>query len=79
LEKVLDTFRVLAGDVLGLFFEAKTEEFSQDLLEILIAVREMVREKKLWDISDTIRDRLKGVGIVLEDTPEGTRWKFARD
>lgn len=79
LEKVLDTFRVLAGDVLGLFFEVKTEEFSQDLLEILIAVREMVREKKLWDISDTIRDRLKGVGIVLEDTPEGTRWKFARD
>jgi cysteinyl-tRNA synthetase len=79
LEKVLDTFRVLAGDVLGLFFEAKTEEVSQDLLEILIAVREMVREKKLWDISDTIRDRLKGVGIVLEDTPEGTRWKFARD
>jgi cysteinyl-tRNA synthetase len=79
LEKVLDTFRVLAGNILGLFFEVKTEEFSQDLLEILIAVREMVREKKLWDISDTIRDRLKGVGIVLEDTPDGTRWKFARD
>jgi cysteinyl-tRNA synthetase len=79
LEKVLDTFKVLAGDVLGLFFEAKTEEFSEDLLEILIAVREMVREKKLWDISDTIRDRLKEVGIVLEDTSEGTRWKFARD
>ncbi|MGC1119497.1 MAG: cysteine--tRNA ligase [Candidatus Methanofastidiosia archaeon] len=79
LEKVLDTFMVLGGDVLGLFFEVKTEEFSEDLLEILIAVREMVREKKLWDISDTIRDRLKEIGIVLEDTPEGTRWKFARD
>ncbi|MBU6997008.1 MAG: cysteine--tRNA ligase [Theionarchaea archaeon] len=79
LEDVLDTFRVLAGDVLGLFFEVKTEEVSEELLEILIAVREMVRQKKLWDVSDTIRDRLREIGIVLEDTPEGTRWKLVRD
>lgn len=79
LENVLNTFMELGGDVLGLFFEVKHEEFSEELLEILISVREQVRKKNLWDISDTIRDRLREIGIALEDTPEGTRWKFVRD
>jgi cysteinyl-tRNA synthetase len=78
LEKVLETFREL-GDVLGLFFHREVEELSEELLNILIEVREKAREKKLWDISDAIRDQLKGLGIILEDSPHGTRWKFSRE
>lgn len=77
LKEVLNTFLEL-GDVLGLFFERGMEELSEELLTILIGVREKARAQKLWDISDRIRDQLKEIGIVLEDTPQGTRWKFSR-
>ena len=77
LEKVLHTF-VELGEVLGLSFHKEIEELSEELLAILIQVREKARAQKLWDISDAIRDNLQEVGIVLEDTAEGTRWKFER-
>lgn len=77
LEEVLNTFLELGG-VLGLFFERGMEGLSEELLAILINVREQARAQKLWDISDSIRDQLKERGIVLEDTPQGTRWKFSR-
>lgn len=77
LEEVLKTFLDL-GDVLGLFFHAEIEELSEELLVILVDIRENARAQKLWDISDSIRDRLKEIGIVLEDTPQGTRWKFTK-
>lgn len=77
LEKVLQTFLDL-GETLGLFFHKEIEELSEELLAILIHVREKARAQKLWDISDAIRDNLREVGIVLEDTPQGTRWKFER-
>ncbi|MCX8076391.1 MAG: cysteine--tRNA ligase [Aquificaceae bacterium] len=51
------------------------ELVDERLIELLIEVRNMVRKEKLFHVADYIRDRLKGVGIVLEDTPAGTRWK----
>ena len=77
LKSVRDTFLEL-GDVLGLFFKKEMEGLSEELLEILMDVREQARAAKMWDISDAIRDRLKEIGIVLEDTSQGTKWKFAR-
>ncbi len=41
----------------------------------LIARRDKARENKEWATSDKIRDELAARGIVLEDTPHGTRWK----
>jgi len=77
LKEVLKTFLDL-GNVLGLFFHAEIEEVSEELLAILVDIRENARAQKLWDISDSIRDRLKEIGIVLEDSPQGTRWKFTK-
>ena len=77
LEDVLHTFLEL-GDVLGIFFKREIEGLSEALLDIVIDVREKARAAKMWDISDSIRDRLQEIGIVLEDTSQGTRWKFAR-
>jgi cysteinyl-tRNA synthetase len=77
LEKVLKTFQEL-GDVLGLFFHKEMEGLSEALLDIVIEMRERARAEKMWDISDAIRERLLEVGIVLEDTAQGTKWKFTR-
>ncbi len=45
------------------------------LVELLIEVRSLARRKRDFEIADIIRDRLGELGIELEDTPAGTRWK----
>jgi len=46
------------------------------LMELLIQVRNDARERRDFKTSDTIRNSLKELGVVLEDTPETTRWKI---
>jgi len=48
---------------------------SKELIDLLIKVRQAARERKIFDLADQIRDGLKDLGIVLEDTPTGTKWK----
>jgi cysteinyl-tRNA synthetase len=55
--------------------EPASRVIDEELINLLIKVRQMARQKKAFDIADTIRDRLKEKGIVLEDTPFGTKWK----
>ncbi|WP_340695010.1 cysteine--tRNA ligase [Hydrogenobacter thermophilus] len=45
------------------------------LIELLIEVRNMARMEKVFKIADYIRDKLKELGITLEDTPAGTKWR----
>ncbi|MGA9408245.1 MAG: cysteine--tRNA ligase [Bacteroidota bacterium] len=45
------------------------------LMDLLIEVRKEIRKQKLWSLSDKIRDGIKALGIVLEDTKDGTTWK----
>lgn len=47
------------------------------LIELLIEVRSKARQEKAYAIADLIRDRLRELGIILEDTPAGTKWKRA--
>jgi cysteinyl-tRNA synthetase len=53
-------------------------DVTPQLLDLLISVRDAARERRDWKTSDEIRDRLKTIGIALEDTPDGTRWKLER-
>ena len=64
------------GNVLGLF-ERKQEADTliNGLVELVIKVREEARQRKDWKQADRIRKSLAGVGIILEDTAQGTRWK----
>ena len=42
--------------------------------EILIKQREEARKNKNWNKSDEIRNQLKNMGILIEDTPQGVKW-----
>ena len=43
-------------------------------MEPLLALRVQLREKKLWEVADAIRDTLQQAGVLVEDTAEGVRW-----
>ncbi|MVH72050.1 hypothetical protein GO784_04515, partial [Staphylococcus aureus] len=57
----------------GLFF--KNEELVDAQVDALIEERNQARKDRDFARSDEIRDLLKEQGIVLEDTPQGTRWR----
>ena len=66
-------FDELAG-VIGLPI-SKPEENVDVEVEKLIEARQAARKAKNYAESDRIRDELKSMGIVLEDTPQGVKWK----
>lgn len=45
-------------------------------IDLLVELRTDLRKQKLWSLSDLIRDRLKELGVVIEDTKEGTHWHW---
>ena len=75
LEKILESYYELAGEILGTLKDFDQEESFEQEIKKLIEEREEARKKKNWVESDQIRDKLKEKGILLEDTPEGVRWK----
>ncbi|MFZ5878856.1 MAG: cysteine--tRNA ligase [Chloroflexota bacterium] len=68
--------RELSG-VLGLRLQEKQGSGDADkFIDLLIEVRAEVRKQKLWPLSDMIRDRLKELGVTLEDSKEGSSWRW---
>lgn len=64
------------GEPLGIL-QKTTKGSLEEEIENLIAARQQARKDRNWALSDKIRDDLKSRGIVLEDTPQGVRWKKA--
>ncbi len=63
--------------VLGLRLTQKTAAGEADkFIELLLEVRSEARKQKLWALSDMIRDRLKDLGVIVEDGKEGTIWRW---
>jgi cysteinyl-tRNA synthetase len=69
--------RELAG-VLGLRLERAEEQGGKaaPFVDLLIEVRAELRRQKLWAVADQVRKRLAELGVILEDSKEGTTWRW---
>jgi cysteinyl-tRNA synthetase len=86
LQKAMDLFKIF-NEVLGIFkvdsngaillegAAGDGSDLAEGLISLIIEIRQEARKKKDWGTADRIRDGLKELGIVLEDTPQGVRWK----
>lgn len=69
-------------NMLGFFQEEikidKKDILLNDLIELILEIREIERKKKNYEITDAIREKLRKMGIEIEDTPNGTFWFLSR-
>ena len=77
LEKAARKYRQLA-EILGLQFVQREAEKALwgELVELVIALRQEARERKDFAVADYLREKLQSLGIIVEDTPAGVRWKL---
>jgi cysteinyl-tRNA synthetase len=70
------------SQILGLFRElskgtsATLDNLTGDLLDLLVELRTSLRTQKNFALADEIRKRLSALNVVLEDRPDGTRWRI---
>jgi cysteinyl-tRNA synthetase len=69
--------RKLTG-VFGLTLDkaVETGTTADAFVDLLIEMRKELRANKLWALSDKVRDRLAELGVILEDSKEGTAWHW---
>jgi cysteinyl-tRNA synthetase len=75
LTAMAELFDELTG-VLGFLYNRKNDSIDAEVEE-LIAKRTEARKAKNFAEADAIRDKLKEMGIILEDTPQGVKWTRA--
>jgi cysteinyl-tRNA synthetase len=77
-----DTIKTLKelGNIFGILEKQvpEEEELPENVKE-LMAQREEARSKKDWKKADAIREQIRKLGFVLEDTPEGAKLRKIRD
>jgi cysteinyl-tRNA synthetase len=77
-ERLTNLLGVLGFDVAELEAPERLEDaLSEQLLNLLVEVRGQLRQRRIFDLADLIRSKLGELGILLEDTPQGTRWRRA--
>ncbi len=78
-----------SGQLLGVLQQSPDDWFAlgqpgqqdEDLVqevEALVAARDKARAEKQWAESDRLRDKLQALGVMIEDSPEGTRWRWKK-
>jgi cysteinyl-tRNA synthetase len=71
----------MMANVLGILVQGQqdkvddNQELVEQLMDIIIDIRQHARQNKDWSTADKVRDSLSAVGIVLEDSAQGVRWK----
>lgn len=75
-EAIVEALKLIRelGGPLGIL-QKSTKVSLEDEIEQLVEQRQQARKDRNWALADKIRDELKDRGIVLEDTPQGVRWK----
>ncbi len=77
LQEAQDLVREI-GSVFGLRLERDKKESGDaaPFIDLLIEIRTKLREEKLWELSDLVRDKLKEQGVIIEDSKNGTTWDW---
>ena len=65
------------AEIIGIFEQPQntSDDMTEKLMQLIIELRQQARQNKDWAQADKIRDALKEMNIVLEDSPAGVRWK----
>ena len=79
LEKAAEAYEKMASVIGILETNEKTGEdgLADKLMDLILEIRQEARQEKNWKTADKIRDGLKALGIVIEDSKNGARWKKA--
>jgi cysteinyl-tRNA synthetase len=78
-EKILELIGILGIDINSLYPKEKYHELAISLIDILIMIRKDLREAEMYQLSDRIRTRLTGLGVILEDKADETLWRFNKE
>lgn len=80
LKRAIETFDTFGQDVLGLQFTTEPGEgevrLAEELVELVIEIREQEREAGNFDRADALRAALSEVGVEVEDSPDGPEYRF---
>ena len=76
-QRIVEAARMITslGQIISLLdapIDQGPSELTEQLMTVLIELRTEARQNKNFGLSDAIRDKLKTVGIVLEDKPDKT-------
>ena len=78
IERIIQFYEQFGNEILGLIFMpnlTSQKQVQKKEIEELIKAREIARKNRDWQTADQIRVKLNEMGIIIEDTIEGTRWK----
>ena len=64
------------GLTLNVQDNANTTSSAAPFIDLLVELRTEMRRQKLWALSDLVRNRLVQLGVILEDSKEGTSWHW---
>ncbi|MDQ4142390.1 MAG: cysteine--tRNA ligase [Actinomycetota bacterium] len=72
----VETFLEMTS-VLNLLFETRSvgSQLTGELIDFLLELRQQARAEKAFDRADAIRSKLQDLGVAIEDTPAGPRWR----
>ncbi len=81
LERAKTAFATLGQGVLGLFSNEqldgqKYRELTDGLIGVLLGIRDAVRKERDFATADRLREQLSALGVIVEDGPSGSRWRF---
>ncbi len=79
LHRAITAFETFGTDVLGLQFGTESDgsvRLAEELIELLVELRETERAQGNYERADRIRDELTALGVTIEDTDDGTRYQL---